>query len=284
MILVTGATGLVGREVVEQLDSAGALVRAVTRNPAGAKLPETVEVVEGDPGRPGSMAAALEGVEAIFVHPRAVGLACAELLALARDAGVRKVVVLSAINVDDALDKQPSRFNGDRNYEVESAVIASGLEWVSLRASSFADNTFRAWGGQIRGGDIVRGPYADFAESPVHEADLAAAAVRGLLADEWVGQLLQITGPQSLTHAEMTKIIGDVIGRPLQYQEVPAEMAGQGLMKLGFPEGFVACLMARYANGAGLPSPVSDDLARVLERPSRTYAEWVADRAAELHS
>ena len=70
------------------------------------------------------------------------------------------MVALSAINVDDDLDKQPSRYNGDRNKEVEDAAVASGLEWVSLRTSSFATNTLRAWGAQIRAGDVVRDPYA----------------------------------------------------------------------------------------------------------------------------
>lgn len=109
----------------------------------------------------------MRGVTGLFVHPHAVGNGVGELLALAREQGVKRVVVLSAMNVDDDLAEQPSRYDGDRNKEVEDAVIGCGLEWVSLRASFFAPNAIRAWAAQIRAGDVVYGPYAAFAEAPI---------------------------------------------------------------------------------------------------------------------
>jgi uncharacterized protein YbjT (DUF2867 family) len=278
-ILVTGATGTIGRPLIDVLVGEGARVRAVTRNPQAAGLPAEVEVVEGDPSRPDMIAPLLEGVTALFLHPRAVGEAAGELLALARERGVKRVVVLSAINVDDDLAEQPSRYNGDRNKEVEAAAVGSGLEWVSLRAGSFAINTLNAWGAQIRAGDVVRGPYATFAEAPIHERDLAGVGARALLTDELVGRRLQLTGPQSLTHEEMVAIIGDVIGRPLRYEEIPPEAAKQGMVQHGFPEPFVEALMARYARGVGQPAPVTGEVEKVLGRPARTYAQWVADHA-----
>src|SRR5438093_101748 len=138
MILVTGATGTIGRPLIEVLSTAGADIRAVTRNPQATGLPAHVEVVAGDPSRPETIAPFLEGVTALFLHPRAVADAAFELLALAREQGVKRVVALSAMNVDDPLDEQPSRYQGDRNKEAEDAAVASGLEWVSLRPSSFA--------------------------------------------------------------------------------------------------------------------------------------------------
>ncbi len=280
MILVTGATGTIGRPLVDLLVDQGAKVRAVTRHPQAANLPAHVEVVEGDPARPDTIAPFLEGVAGLFLHPRAVGIpAAAELLALARQRGVQRVVTLSAMNVDDPLDQQPSRYNGDRNKEVEDAAVASGLEWVSLRASSFAMNTLLAWGAQIRAGDIVRYPYASFAEALIHERDLAGVGVRALLTDELVGQRPVLTGPQSLTHEQMVAIIGEVIGRPLRYQELPPEAARQGMVQQGIPEPFVQALMARYAREVSQPAPVTGEVARVLGRPARTYAEWVADHA-----
>jgi uncharacterized protein YbjT (DUF2867 family) len=123
------------------------------------------------------------GVTAMFPHPRAVGLGAADLLARAKEHGVRRVVVLSAVHVDDPLDEQPSRFNGDRDKEVEAAAIASGLEWVSPRASYFAINTGYSWGAQIRAGDVVNAPFPDAAEAPVDERDLASVAVRALTDD-----------------------------------------------------------------------------------------------------
>jgi uncharacterized protein YbjT (DUF2867 family) len=279
LILVTGATGTIGRPLIDVLVGEGAEVRAVTRNPQAAGLPADVEVVEGDPSRPDTIAPLLEGVTALFLHPRAVGTPAVELLALARERGVKRVVVLSAINVDDDLAEQPSRYNGDRNKEVEAAAVGSGLEWVSLRAGSFAINTLNAWGAQIRAGDVVRGPYATFAEAPIHERDLAGVGARALLTDELVGRRLQLTGPQSLSHEEMVAIIGDVIGRPLRYEEIPPEAVKQGMVQRGFPEPFVEALMARYARGVGQAAPVTGEVEKVLGRPARTYAEWVADHA-----
>ena len=287
MLLVTGATGTIGRPLIDVLVNQDVKLRAVTHNPKAAGLPAGVEVVEGDLSRPDTIAPHLDGVSALFLHPRAVGLAAGELLAAARQRGVRRVVALSATNVDDPLDQQPSRYQGDRNKEVEDAAVVSGLAWVSLRASSYAANTLRAWGAQIRAGDVVRGPYATFSEAPIHEWDLAEVIAHALHSDDLVarrGRRLELTGPQSLTHQQLVATIGEVLGRPLRYQELPPEVAKQGMIRQGIPEAFVEALMARYAREVGQPAPLSGEVERALGRPARTYAEWVADHAVAFQN
>jgi len=287
MLLVTGATGTIGRPLIDALLNEDVKVRAVTHDSQAANLPAGVEVVEGDLARPDTIAPFLEGVTALFLHPRAVGLAAGELLGLARERGVRRVVALSATNVDDPLDQQPSRYNGDRNKEVEDAAVASGLAWVSLRASSFAANTLRTWGAQIRAGDVVRYPYANFAEALIHERDLAEVIAHALHSDDLVarrGRRLELTGPQSLTHQQLVATIGEVLGRSLRYQELPPETAKQGMIQQGIPEPFVHALLARYAREVGQPAPVTGEVERILGRPARTYAEWVADHAAAFRN
>jgi len=287
MLVVTGATGTIGRPLIDLLVNEGVKVSAVTHGPQATNLPAGVKVVQADLSRPDTIASSLEGVTALFLHPRAVGLAAGELLRLARERGVRRVVVLSATNVDDPLDEQPSRYRGDRNKEVEDAAVASGLEWVSLRPSYFARNTLDAWGAQIRAGDVIRGPYASFTEAPIHEQDLAAVAARALLTDTLVarrGRRLELTGPQSLTHQQMVATIGEVLGRPLRYQEIPPEVATQGMVAHGFPEPFAQALMARYAKDLGQPAPLSGEVEKALGRPARTYAQWVADHAAAFRN
>ena len=287
MLLVTGATGTIGRPLIDILVNQGAKVRAVTHNPQAAGLPAGVEVVEGDLSRPATIAPLLDGVTALFLHPRAVGLAAGELLTLARQRGVQRVVALSATNVDDPLDEQPSRYQGDRNKEVEDAAVASGLAWVSLRASSFAANTLRTWGAQLRAGDVVRYPYASFAEALIHERDLAEVIAHALGSDALVarrGRRRELTGPPSLTHQQLVATIGEVLGRPLRYQDLPPEVAKQGMVQQGIPEAFVQALMARYAREVGQPAPVTGEVERVLGRPVRTYAEWVADHAAAFRN
>jgi uncharacterized protein YbjT (DUF2867 family) len=284
MILITGATGNLGRSLINLLSTAGVEIRAVTRKAQVAGLPAHVEIVKGDPSRPDTIVPFLEGVTALFLHPRAVGTAAVELLALARERGVKRVVTLSAINIDDDLAEQPSRYRGDRNKEAEEAAVGSGLEWVSLRASSFAINALQAWGAQIRAGDVVYGPYATFAEAPIHERDLAEVGGRALLSAELLGRRLDLTGPQSLSHQEMVAVIGDVIGRPLRYQEIGPEAAKQAMVQHGFPEPFVEALMARYARGVGQVAPTTGEVEKILGRGARTFAEWVADHAAAFRN
>lgn len=285
MILVTGATGTIGRPLMDLLTSEGAEVRAVTRDPNAAGLPAAVEIVEGDPARPDTIAASLAGVTGLFLHPRAAGEAAGELLALAREHGVKRVVALSAMNIDDELAEQPSRFRGDRNKEAEDAAVASGLEWVSMRAGFFAVNTATAWGAQIRAGDVVRGPYAASTEAPIHERDLAAVAAHALLTDDVVDRRLVLTGPESLTQEEMVATIGDVIGRPLRYEELPPEVAKRGMIeRTGFPEGFVDAYLALLAKAVGRPALTSGEVDKVLGRPALTFAEWVADHAAAFRN
>src|SRR6266508_2576405 len=267
MILVTGATGTVGRPLIEVLSTAGADIRAVIRKGQAAGLPAHVEVVVGDLSRPETIAPALRGVTALFLHPRAVADAAFELVALAREQGVQRVVALSAMNI------------GDRNKEAEQAAVASGLEWVSLRPSSFASNTLQAWGAQIRAGDVVRYVYAAFEESLLDERDLAAVGARALLSDDLLGRRLMLSGPQSLSHAELVATIGEVIGRPLRFQEVEPEVLKRGMIANGFAEPFVTALLARYAREVGQAAPVTGEVERILGRPARSYAQWVADHA-----
>ncbi|GAA2213983.1 NAD(P)H-binding protein [Nonomuraea monospora] len=281
MIVMTGATGAFGRLVVERLVVAGARVRAVTRSPEQAGLPGEVELVHGDPSKPETTAGCFDGADTVFLHPRAFGDSARRLLAVAAGRGVRKVVALSAINVDDPYELQPSRWRGDRNKEAEQDAMASGLTWTSLRASSFAGNSAQAWGGQLRAGDVVRYAYAAFREPVLDERDLADVAARALLTDELDGRRLELTGPRSLSHEEMVGVIAAELGRPLRFEEVPAQAVAAHLVANGLPEPWARALMARYAHYLGQGRQVvTDEVDKALGRPARTYAEWVADHAA----
>jgi uncharacterized protein YbjT (DUF2867 family) len=274
MILITGATGTVGRPLVSLLAARGAAVRVLARSFDG-ELTAGVERFTADLGDLSSVAPALKGADVLFVHPRAVGEQAGELVALAAESGVRRVVVMSAINVDDDPALQPSRWNGDRNTEVEAAVVAGGLPWVAVRPTSFATNVIGLFGAQLRSGDVVRGPYAGFAEALTHEADLSAVLAEVLADDSWDGERLTITGPEALTHEQLVAVIGQVLDRPLTFQEIPPEIAVRGMVANGLPEAFATVLMDRYARGDS--ATITDTVERVLGRPARTFAEWVSE-------
>jgi uncharacterized protein YbjT (DUF2867 family) len=174
MILITSATGSVGREAVNLLISEGKQVVAVSRNPPEGMFPGETEVLRGDPSRPETLATALEGIDAILLNPRAVGEAAPRLLTLAAERGVRRAVVLSALTVEYGGGLQ--RF-ADEFRVFEAAVKDSGLKWTLLRSADYAANA-RAWAPQIRSRDVVRGVYGDAATSTIHERDFAAVAAR----------------------------------------------------------------------------------------------------------
>jgi uncharacterized protein YbjT (DUF2867 family) len=268
-IVVTGATGNVGRPLVAELAAAGARVRAVTRTPETAQFPPAVEVV-------GSIAEALPGASAVFLNSRALGPELAAVAAACRDAGVSKLVALSAINADDDFSRQPSRFRGDRNKEVEELAVGSGLAWVSLRPAVFATNFAGMWSAQIRGGDLVAGPYAAASAAPIVDSDISAVAARALLTDELVGQRIPLTGPQAFTNSELVSVIGAVLNRPLQYLEVPAQLVRQRFIGLGFPAEFADAYTAMLAETLGKPALVTHDVERILDRPATTFADWVS--------
>jgi uncharacterized protein YbjT (DUF2867 family) len=271
IIVVTGATGNVGRPLVTELLAAGVAVRAVTRSPETADFPEGVEVVGG------SATDALAGASAVFLNSRALGPDLPSVVARSVQVGVAKLVALSAINADDDFSRQPSRVRGDRNKEVEQLAVESGLDWVSLRPTVFATNFAGMWSAQIRAGDVVAGPYAQASTAPIVESDISAVAARALLTDDLDCQQIPLTGPHAFTNSELVEVIGAALDRPLRYLEVPPDVVRQRFAGLGFDPAFGDAYMAMLAETLDKPALVSGDVEKILGRPSRTFAEWVSE-------
>ena len=269
-IVVSGATGNVGRPLVADLLEAGAEVRAVSRRPDTAGFPAEVKVFD-------SAAAAIPGASAVFLNSRALGDEMGPVAKLARRQGVTRLVALSSINADDDFSRQPSRYRGDRNREVEQFAVESGLQWVSLRPSVFATNFAGMWSDQIRAGDVVHGPFAAASSAPIVESDIAAVAARALLSDQLVAQRIPLTGPQALTNAEMVEVIGSVLGRPLWYNEIPAEFVQLRFVDLGFGAEFADAYIAMLATTLYQSAAVTDDVERILGRPAQSFEQWVTE-------
>jgi uncharacterized protein YbjT (DUF2867 family) len=268
-IVVTGATGNVGRPLVTELAAAGAHVRAVTRRPSPAGFPPSVEVV-------GSVTEALSGASAVFLNSRALGEHLDEVVAQCGRAGITKLVALSAINADDDFARQPSRFRGDRNKEVEQLAVDSGLAWVSLRPAVFATNFAGMWSAQIRAGDVVAGPYAAASTAPIVEVDISQVAAQALLTDELVEQRIPLTGPQAFTNSELAEVIGAVLGRSLQYREIPNDAVRQRFIGLGFNAEFADAYLNMLAETLDKPALVTHDVEKILGRPALPFAQWVS--------
>ncbi|MGW3012260.1 SDR family oxidoreductase [Streptomyces sp. NPDC001219] len=282
-VLVTGATGTVGRQVVSQLLSAGVGgVRAVTRTPDTARLPRGAEVRQGDLTSPGTLTAALHDVAAVFLMwPfHSAEPAAAVVAEIARQA--RRVVFLSSGAVQDGVapERQPHPV-GRSHRAVEQQIERSGLRWTHLRPSTFAANSLW-WADQLRAGDVVRGAYGAVPMTPVHESDLAAVAVQALTEDGHEGVAYPLTGPAVLTPAEQVRVIGEVLGRPTRWKELSREAARQHLLaEDGFPDAFVDALLDGHAEMLAAPRPApTSTIERVTGTRARTYRGWVADHAA----
>ncbi|WP_293001327.1 NAD(P)H-binding protein [Mycobacterium sp.] len=269
-IVVTGATGNIGRPLVTLLAAAGERVRAVTRQAQAAGFPDGVQLVH-------SAVDALPGASAVFVNSRALGDDLADVVSVARRSGVGKLVALSAINADDDLARQPSRVRGDRNKEVEQLCVDSGLAWISLRPSVFATNFAGMWSAQIRAGDIVGGPYAEASSAPIAAADIAAVAAHALLTNDVVEQRIPLTGPQSLTNADLVDVIGTVLGRRLRYVEAPPHIVRQRFVAIGLGADFADAYIAMLADAVDKPALVTHEVEKITGRAATPFAQWVAD-------
>jgi uncharacterized protein YbjT (DUF2867 family) len=277
-VLVIGATGRIGRIVVARLLEAGVPVRALARRPAAAGLPAAVEVVAGDLTLPDSLDAGLRDVGAVFLlwtAPPTTMPAVIERLA----AHARRVVFLSSPHrTPHPFFQQPNpaaRFHAD----VERLIAASGLESTIIRPGMFASNTLSWWGSMIRDGDVVRWPYGAAETAPIDERDIAAVAARALYEDRHAGADYVLTGPESLSHAEQVGIIGDVVGRPIQFEEISPEDFRSGIAR-GWPAPAVDMLLAAWGATIGRPAFVTSTLFEVVGSPPRTFRQWVDDHAA----
>jgi uncharacterized protein YbjT (DUF2867 family) len=273
-ILVTGATGNVGRHVVSELAKAGADVRALTRSPDAAGLPAGVDVARGDLFRPATVAATLEGVDSVFLLWPATTLdGAAEIVELIAS-HARRIVYLSAMAAGDQQDGQPEGFWAG----VERLIRRTSLEWTFLRPTGFAANALM-WADQIRSAGVVRWPYGAATRSLIHERDIAAVAVRALTGDEHAGAKYVLTGPQVLTQVQQVHAIGEAIGRPVRWEELSPEIARKELLAAWGDAAFVDIALGSWADMVTAPEPVTSTVEEVTGVPARTFGEWAADHA-----
>jgi uncharacterized protein YbjT (DUF2867 family) len=272
-ILVTGATGNVGAELVKQLAAAGEPVRALVRDDARrATLPPGVEGVVGDLNDPDSFAPALEGTRAVHLLAGYAGLAGA--LERMRAAGVERVTLQSSSAVPSG-----DMTNAVARYHIESerAIRDSGLQWTFLQPNSFMSNTLQ-WAGQLRDGDVVRAPFAGVPIATIDPRDIAAVAAEALTEDGHAGRSYRLSGPESLLPAERLAILGRALGRELRFEAQPDDEA-RAEMSAAMPPEYVDAFFAFFVDGTLDESTVLPTVEEVLGRPPRTFAAWAEEHA-----
>ena len=282
-ILVTGATGNVGRHVVDQLTAVGAPFRAMTRDPDAARLPSHVDVVRGDFTAPDSLDGCLRGIDTVFLvwvaPPDAIEGA---LERIARHA--RRIVYLTApLKTPHPFFQQPNPSRGVAE-RVERLIEQSALDRTFVRAGMFAGNARHFWGPQIRAGRVIRWPYLNAPTAPTDERDIATIAVRALCETGHAGADYVVTGPQSLTQAEQIQTIGRAIARPLHVEEMtPGEARSELLPVLGSPV-FIDMLLNAWRAALGWPAFVSSAFAELTGKAPRHFRAWAVEHRAEFQA
>ena len=280
MILVTGATGHVGRELVPQLLEMGHSVRVLVRDPHKvAQLDPGVERAVGDLERPATLESAMAGVDGIFLLTFQTDQD-ANVLAAAKRAGVRRVVKLSTLEASD-LRLQIGRWHRERERLIEG----SGLEWTFLRPGMFMSNAVDWWAESIKGQGGVFFPGGKARVAPIDPRDVAAVAAAALTRPGHEGHVYELTGPELLTIRQMVETIEHVLGSPLRYQNIPPFVARFFMSRSGMDKSLVKALMELVASlqrdeGAVATGTVE----QVLGRAPRSFEAWCLEHVDSFRS
>jgi (4-alkanoyl-5-oxo-2,5-dihydrofuran-3-yl)methyl phosphate reductase len=280
--LITGATGDVGSRVVAHLLKRNLRPRVLARNDAKARLlfGPLVDVFVGDLAEPASFREALEGIDALFlvnVGPEIPQRDEAAAM-LAKEMGVKKIVKLSSLDVEHGLAI------GAWHEKGEAAIRAAGVPFTFVRPTGFMSNLL-AWAHTIKTEQIVRSSAGDGRRPFIHSEDIAAVSVEALVTDAYLGQAIPITGPDSLSFGEATAIIAEAIGRPLKYEAISDEEAGERYAKVsGSPEETEAHVALWRAIRQGRLAGVTHDVERILGRRPIALRQWAAENAGSFLS
>lgn len=273
MILVTGATGNIGRELTRELATTDVELRLLVRDPArAAALPEHAERVVGDLDEPATLTAAFTGVDALFLLTQGIGTdRTTAAVAAAEAAGVRHIVHLSSLHV--TLDPIPAM--GRWHHERERIVRASGIPATFLRPGGFMTNALD-WLPTLREGNYVLDPVGPGRYAPVDPADIAAVAALALTRDGHRGKAYSLTGGELLTVAEQVRVISETVGRDIEVREVTTAAEA---VRFRFPDGAPRALADAVTEGfhlmrADTVGLRTDTVELLLARRPRTFADW----------
>ncbi|MFJ8702320.1 SDR family oxidoreductase [Streptomyces ardesiacus] len=272
MIVVTGATGNIGRPLTRALAAAGEEVTAVSRHPAA--VPDGARHVVADLAEPAGLRPVLTGAESLFLllsgDLHATGANPADIVGEAVESGVRRVVLLSTLGVVT----RPFGTTRIAMRALEDAVRESGLDWAVLRPGGFASNALW-WAESVRARRVVAAPFGDVGVPVVDPADIAAVAAACLLEDRHTGAAYELTGPEVITPRGQTEALAAALGAPVAFRELTREEA-RAAMARSMP----AELADDTLDILGSPSPaeqrVGPDVERVLGRAPRPFADWAA--------
>jgi uncharacterized protein YbjT (DUF2867 family) len=276
--LITGATGDVGSKVANELIRRGERPRVFVRDAAKAhsQFGAQAEIAVGDLGDSASLAAALQGVETFFLVNSGPRIPVLDELAAktAKSANIKHLVKLSSLDVEQSLAI------GAWHEKGEAAIRVSGIPFTFVRPTGFMSNLL-AWRHSIKSEGIVRSSTGNGRRPFIHSQDIAEVSVRALTTGDYIGQALAITGPEALTFGEITARIGAAMGKPLTFQAISDEEAGQRFSATGAsPEEVAAHVELWRAIRENRLGTVTNSVQRILGRPPINLNQWLTENAS----
>jgi uncharacterized protein YbjT (DUF2867 family) len=265
MIVVTGATGNVGRPLVEALVAAGEQVTAVSRR-----------LSTGDLADPESLRPVLAGADALFLLIAGGGenMRPRDIVDVAKGSGVSRIVLLSS----QVAGTRPEASSHAHLREFEDAVQQSGVDWTILRPAGFASNAF-AWAQTISAERMVAAPFGDVGLPDIDPADIASVAAEALRDKAHAGRVYELTGPELISPRQRTQAIADALGEPVRFVAVTRAEARTQMLQF-MPEPVVDGTLDILGEPLAVEQRVSPDVERVLGRPPHTFAQWAARNLA----
>lgn len=274
MILITGASGNVGREVLKQIAQTGVQVRACFQSAPEASVPPGVEVAIVDFNQPETLRSALKGVDRVFL----IGPPTAQLVELERravdviaQAGVDRLVKLSAMGGRDAIFTR-------HHAESEDYILSTRIPYTFLRPNGFMQNMVNYNAPTITTQSAFFGTEGEGRVSHIDIRDVAAVAAKALTEDGHLGKTYTLTGPEALTNAEIAHVLSQALGREIRYINLPVEQLRSAMLSAGVPEwnaDAVLDLQRLYREGKA--AMVTKDVEQLLGRKPTSFAEFTRD-------
>lgn len=273
MILVTGATGNIGSELVKQLVAKGAPVRVITRHEKNVShLDPAVERVIGDRHDRAVVRQATQGVDQVFMlailfdkNHEADRL----LIEEAKQAGAGQMVMISSATV-----RIETNMIGRLHREKEALIEQSGIPWTFLRPGGFMSNSLQ-WAETIKSQSKVFNPTGKGKTSPISPYDIAGVAAVALTSPGHEGKVYDLTGAEFLSTSEQVEILSKVIGKPIDCVDIPVEVATERALAAGLPEALVKSLAELWVQVRTEAYTFhTNEVERLTGRPAQTFETW----------